>query len=119
MNRGIPREGPGGFLFAHQTLPFVTAANAWFSNPNRAAFCTAAAKLRLFVTDLSPSGGQFRHVPDNSWAEGSVTWSNAPAASSTNTASLGAVSTGTWVKVDVFSLVKGDGTYSLRISSTN
>jgi hypothetical protein len=78
-----------------------------------------AAKLRLFVADPSPSGGQFRHVPDNSWAEGSVTWSNAPAASSTNIASLGAVSTGTWVEVDVFSLVKGDGTYSLRISSTN
>jgi hypothetical protein len=78
-----------------------------------------AAKLRLFVADPSPVGGQFRHVPDNSWAEGSVTWSNAPAASSTNIASLGAVSTGSWVEVDVFSLVKADGTYSLRISSTN
>lgn len=78
-----------------------------------------AAKLRLFVADPSPVGGQFRNVPDNSWAEGSVTWSNAPAASSTNIASLGAVSTGTWVEVDVFSLIKGDGTYSLRISSTS
>jgi hypothetical protein len=78
-----------------------------------------AAKLRVFVADPSPSGGQFRNVPDNSWAEGSITWSNAPAASSTNIASVGAASTGTWVEVDVFSLVKGDGTYSVRISSTN
>jgi len=34
-------------------------------------------------------------------------------------ASLGAVSVNTWYEVDVTSLVTGDGTYSLRISSTS
>ena len=34
-------------------------------------------------------------------------------------ASLGAVSVNTWYEVDVTSLVNGDGTYSLKINSTN
>jgi hypothetical protein len=77
------------------------------------------AKIRLYNTDAATKGGDFYQASSNSWQEGTVTWSNAPAAQGSMLASLGAVSVNTWYEVDVTSLVTGDGTYSLRISSTS
>jgi acid phosphatase type 7 len=48
-----------------------------------------------------------------------VTWSTAPPAASSPTATIGSVSSGTWITVDVTAFVQGDGVVSLRISSTN
>jgi hypothetical protein len=75
------------------------------------------ATLRLYCTDSSTKGGAFFRVADSTWDEGSVTWTNAPAAEPGSVASLGAVTKGTWVQVDLSSLVTGDGTYSLRVTS--
>ena len=55
----------------------------------------------------------------SAWSEGSVTWSNAPPSASSPTATIGSVSTGTWISVDVTPFVTGDGVVSLRVSSTN
>ena len=77
-----------------------------------------SAKLRLFCTDGSSVGGQFRRVASNSWSEGTVTWNNAPAADTGTVATLGKVSTGVWYEVDLASLVTGDGAWSLRVTST-
>ena len=76
-----------------------------------------SAKLRLFNTDPSGKGGDFYRVTDNSWQEGTVNWSNAPVATTTQLATLGAVQINTWYEVDLTSLITGDGTYSLRVSS--
>lgn len=32
------------------------------------------AKIRLYNTDASTKGGDFYHVSDDSWQEGTVTW---------------------------------------------
>jgi RHS repeat-associated protein/CSLREA domain-containing protein len=77
------------------------------------------AKIRLFNTDSATIGGNFYRVADNTWQEGTVTWNNAPTADTTLLASLGAVSANTWYEVDVTSFVTGDGTYSVRVSSTS
>ncbi|MFP3463819.1 alkaline phosphatase family protein [Arthrobacter globiformis] len=77
------------------------------------------AKLRLFISDPSNLGGQFRRVQNTTWAENTITWSNAPAADSTVIASVGTATINTFVDVDVFSVVKGDGTYSFRIDNTS
>jgi RHS repeat-associated protein len=79
----------------------------------------ANAKLRLYNTNSSSIGGNFYRVADNSWQEETVTWNNAPAADTTLLASLGSVSPDTWYDVDITSLITGDGTYSLRVSSTS
>lgn len=79
----------------------------------------AGAKLRLYVANGSPMGGDVYPVADDSWQEKTVTWNNAPAADPTAIASLGAVALDTWVEVDVGSLVTGDGTYTVRIASTS
>jgi fibronectin type 3 domain-containing protein len=75
------------------------------------------AKLRLYNVDSSSAGGTFFRVSDNSWGETTVTWNTAPAAASTPLASLGAVAANTWYEVNLASLITGDGTYSLKITS--
>ena len=76
------------------------------------------AVLRIFNIDASSVGGDFYPVSDNTWQEEAVTWNNAPTADTTLLASLGSVSTTNWYEVDLTSYITGDGTYSLRISST-
>ena len=77
------------------------------------------ATLRLFCTDKSDRGGDFFSLSDHSWSEESVTWNNAPLATSEPIASLGPVSEDTWaeVNINVSTFVTGDGTYSFRITS--
>ena len=75
-----------------------------------------SAKLRLFCTNKSDQGGEFQSV-DNDWSEDTVTWDNAPLENPDVIASLGPVVRGTWVEVDLTSLVTEDGVYSLRVMS--
>ena len=76
------------------------------------------AKLRVYCTDASKKGGDFRRVADTAWNEQTVTWANAPAADQTAFGSLGSVSVGSWYEVNV-PFVTGDGMYSIRIKSTS
>jgi RHS repeat-associated protein/CSLREA domain-containing protein len=78
-----------------------------------------SAKIRLYNVDSATKGGDFYPVANNTWQQSTVTWNNAPAAGSTLLASLGSVSPNTWYEVDITSLITGDGTYSLRVSSTS
>jgi fibronectin type 3 domain-containing protein len=78
-----------------------------------------SAKLRLFCTGSSNEGGQVRWLADSSWNEGTVTWNNAPAADPAVAAQFGAVSSNTWYQLDLTSLVRGDGTISLRVTATS
>ena len=78
-----------------------------------------SAKLRLYAFDPSPSGGRFFRTASSSWSESAVTWTSAPAADPSPLAILGAVAAGAWYEVDLSSLVKADGTYSLRVTSTD
>lgn len=78
-----------------------------------------SAKLWLYCVNGSPFGGEFHRVGDTTWSEGSVNWNTAPSADTGILASLGRVSANTWYEVDVTSLVNGDGTFSLKIISTN
>jgi len=79
----------------------------------------ASAKLRFYNVDPSSKGGDFYAVSDTSWQEETITWNNAPAALTNLLASLGSVSANNWYEIDITSLIAGDGTYSLRISSTS
>jgi fibronectin type 3 domain-containing protein len=79
----------------------------------------ATAKLRLYNVNESSAGGVFYRVLDSSWGESSVNWNNAPAVAGSAVASLGAVVTNTWYEVNLSSVIRGDGTYSFRITSTS
>ncbi|WP_198342161.1 CBM96 family carbohydrate-binding protein [Nitrosococcus watsonii] len=79
----------------------------------------ANAKLRLYAASGSDKGGDFYSASNNNWSEHKVTWNNAPSAKGSPFASLGRVSKGKWVEIDATSLIKGDGTYSVRIKSSS
>ncbi len=77
------------------------------------------ARLRLYAKDSSPHGGTFHKVNNNDWSEGAVTWDNAPQNEVAPFTELGKVSEGRWYEIDSSGLIGGDGTYSLKIHSTN
>ncbi|GAA2967165.1 hypothetical protein GCM10010483_08180 [Actinokineospora diospyrosa] len=81
------------------------------------------ATLRVHTDDVSgsnsPAGGTFKAVSSTSWSETGTTWSNQPAIDGATLGTLGAVSRNAWYEVNVGSLVTGNGTYSIAISSTN
>jgi acid phosphatase type 7 len=78
-----------------------------------------SAKLRLYCVNASKTGAIFHAVADSSWIESTVTWSTAPAGDPGTLATLGTVVASTWYEVDLTPYITGDGTYTLRITSTN
>jgi hypothetical protein len=88
-----------------------------FSVSGVGARTVLSAKLRLYCVHASPNGGSFSPVANTTWSETGVTWSTAPAAGTTVLATLGAVAASTWYPVDVTSLVRGDGAYSVRVTT--
>jgi hypothetical protein len=79
-----------------------------------------SAKLRLYVTNDSSSGGVFTSITNSTWAE-SITWGNRPAIDGPQRAALGAVAIDTRVEIDLTGAIGGNGTYSFAITlpSTN
>ncbi len=77
------------------------------------------AVLRLYVSNASNSGGVFRATTSTSWSQGTVTWATAPVADGVSLGTVPSVTAGRWVEVNLAPLVKGDGTYSIRASSTS
>ena len=75
-----------------------------------------SATLRMKAMSSSSQGFDVRAVADNTWSETAITHANAPSPATAITASSGAVTSGTWVDVDVTSLVSGNGLVSLALT---
>lgn len=84
-----------------------------------AAGPVTSARLRLYVTDPSASGGAVHSVSSTSWSETGITWSNAPALGATALAAVGRTSASTWVEIDLGGAIPGDGTYSFAVKGTS
>jgi PKD repeat protein len=78
-----------------------------------------SARLRLFVTDASPSGGTLYAISDHGWSETGMTWNNRPALPASPIANLGSVSLNTWVEIDVVSVVTGPGLFDFALAGGN
>jgi hypothetical protein len=76
------------------------------------------AVLRLRTGNASPVGGDL-YATDPAWAEHDVTWADAPPANGAPIRSLGPVTAGDWVSVDVTGVVRREGTYAYRLESTS
>jgi len=70
------------------------------------------ATLRIMALDTASSGFEVYAVPNNSWAENTITYSNIPSTGMFITSS-GATNANTWLEVDVTSFVTGNGVWSL------
>jgi trimeric autotransporter adhesin len=78
----------------------------------------AAARLRLYVTDPSPLGGDL-YLVGNGWTETGITWANAPALPAAPHATGGPAVLNTWYEFDVTGLIGGNGTYSFALRTTS
>jgi glycoprotein endo-alpha-1,2-mannosidase len=77
-----------------------------------------SAKLRLWVTNGSGSGGEV-HKLAGPFDETATNWNNRPALDPAVIGRLGKVTAGTWVEVDVTSAVSGSGPVNLGILSSS
>ncbi|MAT99780.1 MAG: hypothetical protein CL608_21785 [Anaerolineaceae bacterium] len=73
----------------------------------------ASATLRVFVT-TAVTPFNVAQVADNGWSQDGITYDNAPTVGPIINSS-GAISSGTWVEIDVTSTINGDGTFSLAL----
>ncbi|HSX52920.1 MAG TPA: Ig-like domain-containing protein [Patescibacteria group bacterium] len=79
----------------------------------------SSAMLQLWNIDSSSHGGNVNPVSDNNWNEATVTWNNAPAEGTNTLYSLGSVSKNHYYLVDLSNYITADGTYSIRVDSTD
>jgi len=78
------------------------------------------ATLRIYFNSTSTIGVNIKGVSDTSWGETTITYNNSPTVNSTTAGSSGPVSTaGTWVNIDITSLVPGNGLISMAITTTS
>ncbi|QDV05206.1 Protease 1 precursor [Planctomycetes bacterium Poly30] len=80
----------------------------------------SSAVLRLFVTDGTPVGGTVYSV-GSGWTEGGITYANAPATIGGPIGSIGDITGGLWVEIDVTAAITGEGLHSFALleGSTN
>jgi len=78
----------------------------------------SSATLRIFANSTHSVGFSVRPVADSSWSEATITYTNAPVYGSVAGTS-GAFNGGTWVVVDVTSLVTANGQLSLALTTTS
>jgi hypothetical protein len=76
------------------------------------------ATLRIFTNSSSSTGFEAHNVPDNSWSETTINYSNAPAFDSAMGAS-GPFGAGTWMTVDITPLINGNGVFNIALTTTN
>jgi len=74
-----------------------------------------SAKLRLFCTDASGRGGRLFALTSHAWSEGAITWNNKPPLPSVGGIGIDAVTSNTWIELDVRSLISGPGTYDFGL----
>ncbi len=78
----------------------------------------ASVKLKLYANSSSGGGINVYGVSNTSWVETGITYNNAPAIGSLG-GSLGSFTGGTWITVDITSLITGNGTFSLAIKGVD
>lgn len=76
-----------------------------------------SATLRLYATSSSTAGYRVHNVTNQNWEEASITYANAPSIGSV-AGSSGSVSSGSWVSIDVTSLIAGNDVYDLAVTTT-
>jgi hypothetical protein len=74
--------------------------------------------LRVFTNSSSSTGYEVRSVPDTSWGESTINYSNAPAVNGPTGVS-GSFGSGVWTTVDITSLITGNSTFSIALTTTS
>jgi hypothetical protein len=77
-----------------------------------------SAKLRLYVADGSDDGGKLYRLTSLNWSENTVTYNSRPRVyTGFPISTIGATTAGSWVEVDLTSLITGNGPYGLQLTT--
>ncbi|HKG55405.1 MAG TPA: DNRLRE domain-containing protein, partial [Anaerolineales bacterium] len=76
------------------------------------------ATLRLYTTSSSATGYKVSRVNSQGWEEGTITYANAPALGAL-IGSSGNFASSSWTSVNVTSLITGNGTFDVAVSTTS
>jgi hypothetical protein len=74
--------------------------------------------LRIFTNSSSSTGYEVRNVADNTWNEGTLNHTNAPAMDAV-TATSGAFGASAWTSVDITPLITGNGSFNIALTTTS
>ena len=74
--------------------------------------------LRIFTNSSSNAGYEVRKVADNTWSEGTINHGNAPAMDGVTT-TFGSFGANAWTSVDITSLITGNGSYNIGLTTTS
>jgi parallel beta-helix repeat protein len=85
---------------------------------NVQAASIGSATLRIFVNSNHSTGFSVHPVSDNTWGETTITANNDPAFGSAVTVS-GPLVAGTWVEIDVSSMVTANGQINMALNTTS
>jgi len=116
VEQGLPTSNFGGATSIRVDNSPVRQSLLKYAVTGVGTRTVVSAKLRLYCTNPSGFGGDFR-TTTSGWSEGTVTWNTAPAAGATSLATLGSVTSGVWYEVNVTGAVAADGTVSFRVVS--
>lgn len=76
------------------------------------------ATLKLYSSSSSSTGYQVRSLTSSAWEENLINYANAPALGPVAVSS-GSFSSGAWVSPDVTSLIPGNGTFDLAVTTSS
>jgi chitodextrinase len=77
-----------------------------------------SAKLRLYVADGSDQGGKLYRLTSSNWSQSTVTYATRPRVyTGFPITTIGATTAGSWVEVDLTSLITGNGPYGLQLTT--
>jgi hypothetical protein len=79
----------------------------------------STATLWVYANSAQSIGYDVHQVATTSWAETTITASNAPLWDAAVLGSSGPIQAGSWTSVDLTGLISGDGTYSLALTTTS
>jgi hypothetical protein len=78
------------------------------------------AILRLYANSVQSTGVDVHHVADTTWGEKTITYNTMPAFDAAVAGSSGPIKkSGAWYSINVTSLITGNGTFSMAITTTN
>ncbi len=86
-------------------------------NVSRLSGTVVKATLRLYALNAQPTGYAVYRIASNTWAETTINYQNAPLLSYV-VGSSGPVKAIGWTSVDVTSYIKGNGLWSLALTTT-
>lgn len=97
---------------APRAIPYLRFEVTGLTAPVRSAW------IELEAIKASSSGGAAHAVSDNSWDEFAITYNNRPGIEGAPLDTVGAVSAGDFIALDVTPAIGRDGVYSFAIGST-